>query len=149
MWTGTDDGHGYGQLNIGRIPKKAHRVAWELTNGTIPDGSEVCHHCDNPPCCNPAHLFLGTHAENMADMARKGRARVPCLSGDDHPMRRHPELRARGELQGSSKLTVGMVTEMRMCRAAGESSQRLSIRFGIAKSTVNRIVARKAWAHVT
>jgi hypothetical protein len=52
---------------------KAHRVAWTLANGPIPAGMHVLHTCDNPPCCNPGHLWLGTQADNMADMARKGR----------------------------------------------------------------------------
>ena len=71
---GTD---GYGKFWVRGRTTHAHRVAWELTHGQIPDDDPrlVCHHCDNPPCCNPAHLFLGTHSENAQDMVRKGRDR--------------------------------------------------------------------------
>lgn len=65
--------HGYGLFQFRGEQKLAHRVAYELFVGPIPDGLHVLHHCDNPPCCNPTHLWLGTHADNMADMARKGR----------------------------------------------------------------------------
>ena len=75
-WTADLDDHGYGRLGIGRKRiEPAHRVAWTLANGPIPEGLRVLHHCDNPPCVRPDHLFLGTQADNMADMMAKGRAR--------------------------------------------------------------------------
>jgi hypothetical protein len=71
--------NGYGRLSAARSGglQGAHRIAWSLANGEIPAGLKILHHCDNPPCCNPQHLFLGTQADNVHDMFRKGRGRIP------------------------------------------------------------------------
>lgn len=88
-FTGATNGHGYGQLadsDLGR-PVKAHRVAWEIVHGPIPQGLFICHHCDNPLCVNVDHLFLGTDQDNVSDMIAKGRhhnqRKTHCPSG--HP----------------------------------------------------------------
>jgi hypothetical protein len=72
-WQGPRSSGGYGRISIGRRTCSTHRVAWEITHGPIPDGMYVLHHCDNPPCCRPDHLFLGTLSDNMQDAVRKGR----------------------------------------------------------------------------
>lgn len=76
VWTRGRHTFGHGHFYCAGKNLKAHRVAWQLTNGPIPDGLFVLHHCDNPPCCNPAHLFLGTQLDNMRDRNRKGRANI-------------------------------------------------------------------------
>lgn len=89
-WPGRKGRNGYGLLTLRGGTLYAHRVVWELVNGPIPEGMEVCHTCDNPPCCNPAHLFLGTHQDNMLDMAQKGRwgnqnkGRTHCRNGHEY-----------------------------------------------------------------
>ncbi len=90
-WQGARLSAGYGKTGAGGRGGKTlltHRVAYELTHGPIPDGMFVCHHCDNPPCVNVDHLFLGTHEDNTRDKMDKGRHGYGALYGDDHPKRK-------------------------------------------------------------
>lgn len=108
LWTAGCTPQGYGAFKVGDSNYAAHRVAWTLVNGPISADLLACHHCDNPPCCNLAHLFEGTQADNIADCVRKGRAahverhssvtRPECRPrGDRHPARIHPERLACGD----------------------------------------------------
>jgi hypothetical protein len=116
---------------------RAHRVAWELTYGPIPAGLYVCHHCDNPPCCNPAHLFLATNAGNAQDMSRKGRAFA----------QRYPERATRGERSARATLTADTVRAIRRRYAPGVvTAHMLAQEYGVGVSAVEHIVARNSWA---
>lgn len=87
LWTAGVDGSGYGLTKWADKTIGAHKLAYILTNGELPEGREVCHRCDNPPCCNPEHLFAGTHLENMRDCVAKGRLTPPRrLYGDQNPL---------------------------------------------------------------
>lgn len=77
VWPGPVNAGGYGLIKVKRRHLVTHRYAYQHSHGEIPDGMKVLHRCDNPPCCNPAHLFLGTQADNLDDMRRKGRAVYP------------------------------------------------------------------------
>lgn len=155
IWTAAKDMCGYGSFGIGGRLFGAHRIAWVLAKGQIPhDGSAhgicVCHDCpsgDRPECCNPAHLFLGTHKENHADKERKGRGNQPC--GDANGSRLHPERLARGEAAGNAKLTNAQVVEIRALYAAGGITYRqLAVQFGVTFPLIGFIIRRKAWKHV-
>lgn len=97
-WTNPTDDKGYGSIYVDGKLIKVHRFAWTLANGPIPDGMNVLHHCDNPPCCETApseaypegHLFLGTLADNNADMRAKGRARTNGYDARTHCVDGHP-----------------------------------------------------------
>ena len=130
-WTASTNNQGYGQIeeaNGKRVCRRslyAHRVVWSLVFGPIPDGMEVCHKCDTPRCCNPSHLFLGTHGDNMADMARKGRA-----------------------ANNTIKLSPQQVLEIR--RAFAPKPKRgvvtaLSRAYGVSLSTIIRTCRRESW----
>jgi hypothetical protein len=133
---------GYGSFWIGGRDHRAHRIAYAIVHGSLPLVGR--HLCDNPPCCNPAHILDGTHADNSRDMVARGRS----LTGDRHPMRLRPERVARGERSASSKLTAPAVREIRCLRAAGATQCFLAARFGVARWTIRRILNRSIWAHV-
>lgn len=148
-WTGAAVEKGYGRFlrKSGGHMATAHRVAWELTIGPVPDGLFVLHSCDIkwPPdvfiyrlCVNPAHLFLGTIKDNALDMAAKGRS----TKGRKMP---NPP---RGERQGKAKLTDDMVREARIRRANGESQTAIALDFGVNQSAISDIILGKTWTHV-
>lgn len=138
-WTAAQDGRGYGIMRVAGHNVRAARIAWVLAVGPIPPGLHVLHRCDNPPCCNPSHLFLGTHADNMADMRAKGRAGNTA----------HPERAARGERHGSARLNATQVNAIRARYAAGGISQpALAAEYGVHQATVWRIVRGLRWTHV-
>lgn len=141
-WTAARHRNGYGKFGLTRRRTLLiHRMAWELTNGPIPPGMFVCHTCDHPPCCNPAHLFLGDHRTNMADMTRKGHT-----APGGAPT---PERQARGERIAHAKLTAPDVRAIRLCYAQGGITfAALGRLYGVSDETVRVIVRRRAWAHV-
>lgn len=142
-WTGYIGSHGYGVVTTkDKKQRLAHRETWKEENGPIPEGMFVCHTCDNKPYRNPRHLFLGTAADNSADMAAKGRGR-----GAIRP----------GARNGSAKLTDEQVMEIRRLgeqarackpRRPGPSQREISERFGVHLSTVENILSGKLWRHL-
>ena len=124
----------------------AHRVAWVLAFGPIPNDTPfVCHHCDNPPCVNPEHLWVGTDADNKRDMVSKDRQ----PSGDRSGARLHPERVARGEFSGTSRLTENQVREIRRRLAGGEMKKVLAAEFNVWQPCISKIRLRQRWGHVT
>jgi hypothetical protein len=136
LWEAAMNPQGYGQFGLERDRAKginkrvaAHRFAWELTYGPIPEGLSVLHRCDTPLCVNPKHLFLGTQADNMRDMAAKGRHRG--MSGLQH----------RYDRRGIT-ITREIANQIRL--AAGAQKE-IASEFGVDPSTVSRIKGGKAW----
>lgn len=133
LWTGHLSTSGYGQLKEGKHDGKqldAHRVAWELFRGPIPDGLWVLHKCDVRNCVNTDHLFLGTVLDNGRDMAIKGRA-------------------ARGERSRMAKLTDQSVREIQLAMSSGKMFQfQVAEQYGVSEGAVGDIVRKKTWKHV-
>lgn len=120
---------GYGILSYEGRQQTTHRIAYTLAHGAIPDGMHVLHRCDNRPCVNPRHLFLGTNEDNIADKLAKRR-------------------QTRGTAIHSARLTPAAVAEIRACAATGETRDSLGHRFGVSRQTINDVVWRRTWAHV-
>jgi len=122
---------GVKDLGPGRT-QLTHRVAWELARGPIPKGLLVCHHCDNPPCVRPDHLFLGTHADNTQDAARKGR--LPRAQGEKHPR---------------TTMTDAQVVAARSCIATGLiDCQKLARQLGVKNNAVHLAVTGRTFRHL-
>ncbi len=182
VWTASKYKKGYGTIWWNGKPRTTHRLSWEIANGPIPEGEGyhgycVLHICDRENCCNPTHLKLGSHLENMIDRDNKGRNNP--LSGDDHYARLQPERLARGERHGSrtkpecvprgdrngtrtkpesrprgtkhsmAKINEELVVRIREIYAAGGINQEaLGAMFGLSQSNISAIVCHKLWAHV-
>lgn len=131
LWTGYVKPTGYGSTKRDGRTISAHRAMYEAVYSEIPMGLDVCHRCDVRACINPRHLFLGTRAENLADMWRKGRGH-----------------RVRGEVHGRAKLTEADVRGIRASVAAGEKQGVVAIRFGVTHMTVNDIHHRRSWRYL-
>ena len=139
-WNQYRDKDGYGTFYFDGQSMKAHRFAWELYNGQIPFGLEVCHTCDNPPCCNPDHLVIGTHKENMTDMSFKKRC------GE-----------RKGGKNGNAKLTDEDVLALLNNTLCGDWNSKDDILDNIPNlaqlahktSVVCRILNRTAWTKFT
>lgn len=132
FWSAGKSRGRYGQFWMEGRVEGAHRVAWAIKNGVVPDGMHVLHRCDNPTCVNPSHLWLGTHADNMADREAKGRGHQP-----------------KGARNGSARLTREIVRQIRHVYANGTKTQaRLAEIFGVNNTCISKIVRREKWASV-
>ena len=126
IWTRSDNGHGYGVMEFKDGDRMAHRMAWEILVGPIPEGLDVLHHCDTPACVRPEHLFLGTDKDNVADCIAKGRRAPPP----------------------TQKLAQEDVDAIRV-EYVGRYGQRieLAVRFGVSPETIGSIVAGRTWSN--
>jgi len=128
-YSGNRDRDGYGRFSWATGYLRAHRAAWIFTFGDIPDGMEVCHTCDNPPCCNPAHLWLGTTAENQTDCKDKGRTRS-------------------GSRNGRALLLEEDIPVIRRRIASGQSLSSIGRDYCVGPSVIWRIKSGSTWGHV-
>lgn len=154
-WQGGRDADGYGYTTFAVVAgKNTHsltRQLWAAIYGNIPAGMCVLHRCDNPPCCNPAHLFLGSHADNVHDKFAKGRAIV--YSGSDHWTKKRPEAIPKGSIRGQAKLTEEIVKEIRQRKTTRSCSIRalvkqLAAEYGVCNGTIQKVIWNKKWKHV-
>lgn len=133
VWTGAKGKQGYGHLLFSAQKiKKAHRVSYEIHFGIIDPKKDICHHCDNPSCVRPDHLFEGTTRDNILDMERKGRAYHP-----------------RGNNSGQAKLTESDVINIRkLYKQDGMTYKKLASMYQIGKTTISHIIKYRTWTHL-
>jgi len=125
-WRGAKNSRGYGVIGVAGKNVLAHRVSWELANGPIPEGLCVLHHCDNPSCMNPAHLFLGTNADNSNDMVAKGR-------------------QARGEEIRNGKFMEKDIYQVRDLLEKGWLQREVAGLFNVSRAAISHIATGAAW----
>jgi hypothetical protein len=129
-WQGRPDAKGYGFVKVYGTTTRVHRVAWALANnGWPPPGQVVRHTCDNPPCCNPRHLELGTVADNVRDCITRGR-------------------RANGEPLAQSRLTNTDVLAIRRRAQDGETARQIAPDYGVTRQCISLVIQRRNWRHV-
>lgn len=131
IFEGRRDGHGYGQIKDKGKAVLVHRWIWQRANG--PTEQHVLHTCDNPSCVNIDHLFIGTHADNMADMAAKGRTNPPRGYAHKRPM---------------AKLTNEKVTEIKSLLARGYRQSDIATDYGVSRQIISDIFLGKTWRHI-
>lgn len=129
-WQGASQQKGHGVIRVGDRNVMTHRLAYELTNGPIPSGQMIRHTCDNPPCCNPAHLIPGTHLDNTADMVSR-------------------ERQERGQRHHNARLSDVDVIEIRRLANAGIPHREIAKQFGIHRQYVSSLKRGKSWKHLT
>lgn len=156
-WLGAKSKKGYGKFVKFNKRWLAHRVSYEIANGPFPYELCVCHECDNPPCVNPRHLWLGTKGRNNADRVAKGRSARGLKSGrytkphrtargDRNGMRTHPRI---GELNSRAKLSAEQVREIRQLYGSGGLTQvALGRMYGVTDVMISCIVRHRNWTHV-
>lgn len=128
LWAGPINERGYGQIGVSGGKWRVHRLAWALANGDIPLGMHVLHRCDVRTCVNPLHLFLGSNADNVADMVNKGRNRA-CA----------------GAQNGQSKLTYEIVRSVWARINAHESCASIARDVGVSRTAVSNIKVGRTW----
>lgn len=129
-WIGNKNNKGYGIMEVAGRTLACHRLAWELANNKkVPNNMCVCHSCDNPPCINPAHLWIGTRADNHIDMVNKNR-------------------HAHGK-NSNSRLTEQQVLQIRSeYKGIRGEYRRIAERLGVSRSVIEDVVQRKTWSHI-
>lgn len=152
-WTGSKDKKGYGSFCIKtRKTMLAHRFSYKLHFGNFSQHLFVCHHCDNPACINPKHLFLGTRYDNILDMMLKGRQNKgpnPKLSGKNHWSYKYPEKCLKGEKNKSAKLTEKQVIEIRNKYIPYKiSCYKLANEYNVNPSLIHKIIHYVLWKHI-